>query len=198
MFKEAFASVRNRQLGFQVLTSLAVIGAAVLGMWEEALIVAILVAFTAHLEGDALLKAREAMQGGLDRLPRTARRVAGKKPTSLSDLSVTGFTLQMAAPTPLVGVGAGPIPNSHEEHETVPIELIRIGDFIEIRSGELIPADGVITDGYGSLDKAPLTGESVPVEVVKGDEIQAGLILARGPVVVQVTAVGDDTRLSQV
>ena len=196
MFKEAFASVRNRQLGFQVLTSLAVIGAAVLGMWEEALIVAILVAFTAHLEGDALLKAREAMQGGLDRLPRTARRVAGKKPTSLSDLSVTGFTLQMAAPTPLVGVGSGPIPNSHEEHETVPIELIRIGDFIEIRSGELIPADGVITDGYGSLDKAPLTGESVPVEVVKGDEIQAGLILARGPVVVQVTAVGDDTRLS--
>ena len=53
MFKEAIASIKNRQLGFQVLTSLAVIGAAVWGMWEEALIVAILVAFTAHLEGDA-------------------------------------------------------------------------------------------------------------------------------------------------
>ncbi|HII18915.1 MAG TPA: hypothetical protein HA311_06110, partial [Candidatus Poseidoniaceae archaeon] len=46
-----------------------------LTMWEEALIVVILVAFTQHLEGDALVRAREAMQGGLDRLPRTARRL---------------------------------------------------------------------------------------------------------------------------
>ena len=43
-------------------------------MWEGA-DRHILVAFTAHLEGDALVKARQAMQGGLDRLPRTARRV---------------------------------------------------------------------------------------------------------------------------
>ena len=49
MFREALASLKNRQMGFQVLTSLAVIGACVLGMWEEALIVAILVAFTACL-----------------------------------------------------------------------------------------------------------------------------------------------------
>ena len=37
MFKEAFASLKNLQMGFQVLTSLAVIGACILGMWEEAL-----------------------------------------------------------------------------------------------------------------------------------------------------------------
>ena len=73
MFKEAFGSLKRLQMGFQVLTSLAVIGACILGMWEEALIVTILVAFTIHLESDALIKAREAMQGGLDRLPRTAR-----------------------------------------------------------------------------------------------------------------------------
>ena len=82
MFKEALASLANRQMGFQVLTSLAVIGAAILGMWEEALIVAILVAFTAHLEGDALLQARNAMQGGLDRLPRKARKLTGASPSS--------------------------------------------------------------------------------------------------------------------
>ena len=55
----------------------------------------------------------------------------------------------------------------------------------------------VITEGHGSLDKAPLTGESVPVEVSLGDEIQAGLVLARGPVIIEVTAVGEDTRLSE-
>ena len=197
MFKEAFASIRNRQLGFQVLTSLAVIGAAVLGMWEEALVVAILVAFTAHLEGDALVKARKAMQGGLDRLPRTARRVTGKKPKIIEPEKVIAFTLQMASSAPLLGADGCVLPDPDAEHETVPIELIQIGDLIEIRSGELIPADGNIIEGHGSLDKAPLTGESVPVEVAEGDEIQAGLVLARGPVIIEVTAVGEETRLSE-
>ena len=199
MFKEAFASVLNRQLGFQVLTSLAVIGAAILGMWEEALIVAILVAFTAHLEGDALLQARKAMQGGLDRLPRKARRIIGAQ-ISESDVAAAiskgGFSLSMADAEPLVGPNGGAVPDLNPEHEEVPIELVRIGDRLEIRSGELIPADGVITDGFGALDKAPLTGESVPVEIKTGDSIQAGLVLARGPVVINVTAVGEDTRLS--
>ena len=86
--QEALASVINRQLGFQVLTSLAVIGACGLMMWEEALIVSILVALTAHLEGDALMKAREAMQGGLDRLPRVARRVKEKQSFAPSAISV--------------------------------------------------------------------------------------------------------------
>ena len=197
MFKEAFASIRNRQLGFQVLTSLAVIGAAVLGMWEEALVVAILVAFTAHLEGDALVKARKAMQGGLDRLPRTARRVTGNKPKKIEPKKALAFALQMSAPAPLLGADGCELPDPDAEHESVPIELIQIGDLIEIRSGELIPADGVITEGHGSLDKAPLTGESVPVEVSLGDEIQAGLVLARGPVIIKVIAVGEDTRLSE-
>ena len=199
MFKEAFASLVNRQMGFQVLTSLAVIGAAILGMWEEALIVAILVAFTAHLEGDALLQARNAMQGGLDRLPRKARKLTTPSPSTsgiTSALSSGSFSLTMAAPAPLVAADGFGRPEANAEYEEVPIELVRIGDRIEIRSGELIPADGTVVEGYGALDKAPLTGESVPVEISEGDEIQAGLVLARGPVVVEVSAVGEDTRLS--
>ena len=203
MFKEAIASIKNRQLGFQVLTSLAVIGAGVLGMWEEALVVAILVAFTAHLEGDALVKAREAMQGGLDRLPRTARRLSGERLVNqqgvLQAMKTSGFTLQMAVSTVEINPGTGPLATCQDEGdgiEVVPIDLIRVGDQVEIRSGELIPCDGIILEGKGALDKAPLTGESVPVEVSKGENIQAGLVLAKGPVVIKVTAVGDNTRLS--
>ena len=66
----------------------------------------------------------------------------------------------------------------------------------EIRSGELIPADGSIISGSGSVNKAPLTGESVPVDIEVGDELQAGLTLSRGPVTIEVTAAGEDTRLS--
>ena len=75
MFHEAIASLLSKQMGFQVLTSIAVIGASILGMWEEALMVVILVAIAGHLENSALDNARELMQGGLDRIPRTARKV---------------------------------------------------------------------------------------------------------------------------
>ncbi len=51
--------------------------------------------------------------------------------------------------------------------------------------------------GNGSINRAPLTGESVPVDVAKDDHIQAGLTLARGPVTIKVDAVGEDTRLSE-
>ena len=188
MFREAFASILNRQLGFQVLTSLAVIGACGLMMWEEALIVSILVAFTAHLEGDALIKAREAMQGGLDRLPRVARRL--NRPNASKPKSIQiGTPIVMAQPISLM------MPNSEPSSEQIPIDLLTKGDFIEVRSGELVPADGRIVEGRGALNKAPLTGESVPVDVGEGDTIQAGLVLARGPIVLEVEAVGEQTQL---
>lgn len=188
MFREAFASILNRQLGFQVLTSLAVIGACGLMMWEEALIVSILVAFTAHLEGDALVKAREAMQGGLDRLPRVARRL--NRPNASKPKSIQiGTPIVMAQPISLM------MPNSEPSSEQIPIDLLTKGDFIEVRSGELVPADGRIVEGRGALNKAPLTGESVPVDVGEGDTIQAGLVLARGPIVLEVEAVGEQTQL---
>ena len=75
MFHEAIASLLSKQMGFQVLTSIAVIGASILGMWEEALMVVILVAMAGHLENRALDNARDLMQGGLDRIPRTARKI---------------------------------------------------------------------------------------------------------------------------
>ena len=80
MFKEAIAGLKNRVIGFQVLTSLAVIGAIALGELIEALMVVSLVAFASHLENRALIRARQSMQGGLDRLPRSARVASNDKP----------------------------------------------------------------------------------------------------------------------
>ena len=183
MFSKALASIRNRQLGFQVLTSLAVIGASVLQAWEEALMVIVLVSWTEHMEGEALNKARMAMQGGLDRLPLKARRLPKKNFSSFSIVSGPSLTAPALA--------------SNQEAEEIPIGLVLKGDHLEIRSGELIPADGKIISGTGSINRAPLTGESVPEDVSIGDELQAGLTLARGPVTIEVTAVGEETRLSE-
>ena len=182
MIQQAYSSVKNRQLVFQVLTSLAVIGASALQEWSEALMVIILVAWTEHMKEEGLVKSRKAMQGGLDRIPRSARRVSKKFSSGFS--LVTGP--QAIAPTAF---------NTFTPEE-IPIGLVMKGDQLEIRSGELIPADGLIISGSGSINRAPLTGESVPIEVKPGDELQAGLTLARGPVKIEVTAVGDETRLS--
>ena len=79
MFNAALSSIQNRVLGFQVLTTLAVIGALAMKQWPEALAVTGLVAFASHLEDRALVRARESMQGGLDRLPRRARLIENSK-----------------------------------------------------------------------------------------------------------------------
>ena len=144
MFSKAWASVRNRQFGFQVLTSLAVIGASFLQAWEEALMVLILVSWTEHMENEALVKAREAMQGGLDRLPRTARRVPKK---AVGNFSIS--SMQVISSSSLMT----PTAKNTGSVEEIPIGLVMRGDHLEIRSGELIPADGNIISGSGSVNK---------------------------------------------
>ena len=182
MFQEAMASIQNRILGFQVLTSLAVLGAVLLGEWSEALMVVGLEAFASHLEDRALVRAREAMQGGLDRMPRRARIVNA---SVKSDIHISRVTMLQSY-----------VQEEVHNDEMTPVEAIIRGDLVEVRSGEIVPVDGVIVEGAGSLDKAPLTGEPVPVSITKGDFVEAGLNLVRGPVVLRAEASGDQTRLS--
>ena len=164
MLRKAASSIRNRVLGFQVLTSLAVIGAMIMQEYVEALLVTGLVAFASHLEEIALVRARNAMQGGLDRLPRLARL------SSDSD--------------------------KIDKQDWVPIQALSVGDIVEIRSGEVVPIDGIIIDGNGEIDRAPLTGEPIPIRVSTGDSVEAGLVLVRGPVIVKCEAIGESTRLA--
>ena len=88
------------------------------------------------------------------------------------------------------------VSHSADEEDQISIELLENGDHVEIRSGEIVPVDGVVIEGIGSLNRAPLTGESIPIRVSEGEEVHAGLVLDRGPIVVEATAVGGDTRLS--
>ena len=188
MFLDAWGGLKNKEFGFQLLTSLAVIGAFFGQHWSEALIVSILVAIAAHMEESALLKARQAMQGGLDRLPRRARRAASEM-KKITSISVMPTNQQMLATRPILDC-------EDDDDEMVPIDLLESGDRIEIRSGEIVPVDGVVIEGIGSLNRAPLTGESIPIRVAEGDEVHAGLVLDRGPIIVESTAIGVATRLS--
>jgi Cu+-exporting ATPase len=80
--------------------------------------------------------------------------------------------------------------------ETVPLSELKVGDLIQINTGDRSPTDGVVTRGTGSFDESMLTGESLPVDHTQGDKIIGGTVLVEGSVVVQTTAVGDDTTLA--
>jgi heavy metal translocating P-type ATPase len=82
--------------------------------------------------------------------------------------------------------------------EEVPAEMLRVGERIEIRPGDRVAADGVVRDGSSSVDTAPITGESVPVEVAVGATVSAGTINLSGRLEVEVTATGADTTLGRV
>ena len=187
IFKEAIASLNNRVVGFQVLISLATIGAVILGEFIEALLVVALVAFASHLENRALIKARESMQGGLDRLPRMAR-IAKQKSSGISGGERRMMVIQIA--------NQEPTPSNCSVEELIPVEALEIGELVEVRSGEKIPVDGQIVEGSGSIDRAPLTGEPIPAPVKEGDRVEAGLTLTRGPLVIKSEAIGQGTRLS--
>lgn len=84
------------------------------------------------------------------------------------------------------------------EVEEVATEALRAGDLIDLRAGDLIPADGLVQSGESSLDTASITGESVPVEVQPGSEVLSGSINVDGHLVVKLTRVGQDSTLGRV
>jgi Cu+-exporting ATPase len=84
------------------------------------------------------------------------------------------------------------------EEVEIPVEQIQEGDVLVIRPGERIPTDGVIMEGSSSIDESAITGESIPVDKSKGDEVIGATINKSGLLKVKATKVGQDTVLSQI
>jgi P-type Cu+ transporter len=80
----------------------------------------------------------------------------------------------------------------------IPIEQVQQGDIMIVRPGERIPTDGIIIVGWSSVDESAVTGESIPVDKTKGDEVIGATINKSGLVRVRATKVGQDTVLSQI
>lgn len=81
--------------------------------------------------------------------------------------------------------------------QRIPIDHLQVGDSFAVRPGEKIATDGVIEDGGSAIDASMLTGESVPVEVGKGDPVTGGTVNVGGRLVVHASRVGADTQLAQ-
>ena len=82
--------------------------------------------------------------------------------------------------------------------ETVEVWELMPGEKVLVRNGEQIPVDGRVISGFGGVDEASITGESVPVEKSEGAEVFAGTWLRSGVLRVEATAVGSESTLAKI
>ena len=80
----------------------------------------------------------------------------------------------------------------------VPIEQVRLGDVVVVRSGGSIPVDGVILKGRAAVDQSAITGESLPVEKAQGDAVTAATTVTEGYLEFEAQRIGEDTTLAQI
>jgi len=80
----------------------------------------------------------------------------------------------------------------------IPVAEVMVGDSLAVRPGERVPLDGLLTEGQTHIDESMLTGEPLPVAKAVGEPLTGGSINGEGRVVMQVTAVGQETVLARI
>jgi Cd2+/Zn2+-exporting ATPase len=80
----------------------------------------------------------------------------------------------------------------------VAVDDLRLGDEVIVRPGDKVPVDGVVVAGHSDVNEAPITGESLPVDKTRGDEVFAGTINGHGALEIEVARLGRDTRLARI
>lgn len=171
-FASAWTSLRARRLGMDVPISLALILASAISVFE-----------TAHSGHHAYFDAATMLCFFLligRYLDYRTRAIARSAAAELTALEVPRAILLRD------GV-----------EETVPVADLRPGDLIRVRPGGRIPADGEITEGASEIDRALLTGETLPVPARPGMILSAGEVNLTGPLVIRVTAAGRDSSLAR-
>lgn len=157
-----FVLINSKEFDINLLLTIAVIGASVIGSFEEAVAVVFLFSFGNTLQGYTLNKTRNSIQSLMQLTPNEAfiRR--------------------------------------EDTEMTLPVEEILIGDTLIVRPGERIAMDGKVSTGYSTVNEAPITGESIPIEKQPGNDVYAGTINLHGSLEVEVTKYVKDTMIFRI
>jgi Cu+-exporting ATPase len=99
----------------------------------------------------------------------------------------------------LIGLGAktASVMRGKEEVD-IPVEEVQVGDIVVVRPGEKVPVDGIVQEGYSTVDESMITGEPIPSEKKAGDKVIGATINRTGSFKFRATNVGKDTVLSQI
>ena len=147
---------QERELDVDLLMIVAALGAAILGLWQQQYYL---------LVDGAVLILIFATSGALESIAmqRTERNIR-------SLMQLTPDTARII---------------TQSSERIVPTSQLQVGDRILIKPGELIPTDGLIQSGHSTVNQAPITGESIPVEKAIGDEVFAGSINGTSVLIVE-------------
>ncbi|HWO97465.1 MAG TPA: heavy metal translocating P-type ATPase, partial [Bacillus sp. (in: firmicutes)] len=160
--KSAYYAIKSRSLDMNVLMSIAVVGAAIIGEWLEGATIVWLFALGAALQARSIEQTRKSIRNLMNLAPPEAW------------VKEDGKLAKKA------------------------VEEISVGQIIVVKPGEKIPLDGDITAGQSSVNEAPITGESIPVDKEIGDPVYAGTINENGSLEIRVTKVLEDTAISKI
>lgn len=174
----------SRSITINLLMTIATLGALVIGETGEAATVIVLFAIGEALEGYSAERARYSLRSLLDLAPREAI-VLQPCMDCAEHLGRDGYT-------------GGPCPFCGEHEAQVPVADLTIGATVLARPGERIPMDGTVLKGMSTVNQAPITGESVPVDKTPGDTVFAGTINGSGALEIAVTHLAEDNTLSRI
>jgi Cd2+/Zn2+-exporting ATPase len=150
--REGFTTLlQEQELDVDLLMIVAALGAAGLGLWKQE--------YYLIVDG-AVLILIFAISGALEgyAMRRTERSIR-------SLMSLTPDTARL-------------LQNGQEQ--VIAIRQLQVGDQVLVKPGELIPIDGLIVEGYSTINQAAITGESLPIEKTVGDEVFAGTLNGTG------------------
>ncbi len=88
--------------------------------------------------------------------------------------------------------------NADGKEEDIPLEQVYPGDVLRVQPGEKVPVDGVVQQGYSSVDESMVTGESIPVEKNVGDRLIGATVNGTGSLLMLAEKVGGETLLAQI
>ncbi len=174
-FQTALAGLRARIVHIDLPVAIALLVAFAASTWNT-------VRGSGPLWFDSLAMLVAALLGARQ-VQRAAQRAALERADSLRGVAFLEFARRLE--------GDGPGALAVE----VPLTSLAPGDRVEVRSGELVPVDGVVLVGRSTLDNAVLTGEAVPLPVREGDLVNAGATNLGARLVVRVDAAGEKTRV---
>ena len=83
------------------------------------------------------------------------------------------------------------------DHE-VPLEQVKVGDWLRVVPGDKVPVDGAVVEGHSSVEESMITGEPLPVEKTVGDNVTGGTVNGSGSFVMRAERIGSDTLLGQI
>ncbi|MGD1715716.1 heavy metal translocating P-type ATPase [Dapis sp. BLCC M172] len=159
----------EKELDVDLLMIVAALGAAALGLWQQE--------YHLIIDGGVLILIF-AISGALETfaMERTERNIQKL-------MAITPDTARLIV--------------DNQETE-IPVNQLKVGDFVLVKPGELIPTDSIIIEGSSTINQAPITGESIPVDKTVGDEVFAGTLNGNGVLRLQVNKFPESSLIQRV